>query len=442
MSVNPAGAKRHTRNRMVERRATRDPSSSRDASEEDNDNIGNSLSDVGSFSIRDEVSSANSTVGSPKMHPLSALSPHTVNPQASAVPRRALHPERIAKLGGEGSQSGLDSPTYDGDVESSSTVGHRHYKRPSSPLAGITSEITQRSLSSTQRQPTPRASQTNLAISDDQLVQNSPFSEIYIRPLDVSIAPSVALSKAASNPPTLPSTPNSAGGPPRMFTQPVERTEEDIKSFVQRAIDGNGQLDGVERWWKTNPPPKGEVVRVYADGVYDLFHFGHALQLRQAKLSFPQVHLIVGVCSDTLCAQHKSAPAMTHAERCEAVRHCRWADEVIPDAPWVVDQEFLDKHQIDYIAHDELVYPSKDHEDVYTFAKREGRFVPTRRTPAISTSDLLERIVRGYRDGFFDSKLEMNGHPELIAADVDWDSSASVEKREKRKEAHHHKVKK
>lgn len=61
-----------------------------------------------------------------------------------------------------------------------------------------------------------------------------------------------------------------------------------------------------------------------------------------------------------------------------------------------------------------------------------GRFVPTRRTPAISTSDLLERIVRGYRDGFFDSKLEKNGHPELLAADVDWDSSASVEKREKR----------
>jgi choline-phosphate cytidylyltransferase len=59
--------------------------------------------------------------------------------------------------------------------------------------------------------------------------------------------------------------------------------------------------------------------------------------------------------------------------------------------------------------------------------------LPTRRTPSISTSDLLERIVRGYRDGFFDSKLEKNGHPELIAADVDWDSSASVEKRERRK---------
>lgn len=110
----------------------------------------------------------------------------------------------------------------------------------------------------------------------------------------------------------------------------------------------------------------------------------------------------------------------------------------------------MDKHDIDYIAHDEMVYPSGDHEDVYSFAKKSGescfghkgeqrdlyslgKFLPTRRTPAISTSDLLERIVRGYRDGFFDSKLEKNGVSELMAADVDWDSSASVEKRERRK---------
>jgi choline-phosphate cytidylyltransferase len=32
----------------------------------------------------------------------------------------------------------------------------------------------------------------------------------------------------------------------------------------------------------------------------------------------------------------------------------RWVDEVIPDAPWVIDQEFLDKHSIDYVAHDSL----------------------------------------------------------------------------------------
>lgn len=96
---------------------------------------------------------------------------------------------------------------------------------------------------------------------------------------------------------------------------------------------------------------------------------------------------------------------MTDEERYEAVRHCKWVDQVIPNAPWIVTQEFLDTHEIDYVAHDAEPYQSTESGDVYAFVKAQGRFLPTQRTEGISTSDLITRIVRDY-DKFLRRNLE------------------------------------
>ncbi|KAI8001503.1 Choline-phosphate cytidylyltransferase 1 [Camellia lanceoleosa] len=147
---------------------------------------------------------------------------------------------------------------------------------------------------------------------------------------------------------------------------------------------------------KMRDPPTGRPVRVYADGIYDLFHFGHARSLEQAKKSFPDTYLLVGCCNDEVTHKYKGKTVMTDKERYESLRHCRWVDEVIPDAPWVINQEFLDKHQIDYVAHDSLPYSdaSGAGKDVYEFVKAVGKFKETKRTDGISTSDIIMRIVK------------------------------------------------
>nr|KAJ0199122.1 hypothetical protein LSAT_V11C600305240 [Lactuca sativa] len=181
----------------------------------------------------------------------------------------------------------------------------------------------------------------------------------------------------------------------------IEQRGQAPKIFREGIKDSRSIMEGEhkQRNWML-PPPTDRPVRVYADGIYDLFHFGHARSLEQAKKSFPNTYLLVGCCNDEVTHSLKGKTVMTDKERYESLRHCKWVDEVIPDAPWVLTQEFIDKHQIDYVAHDSLPYAdaSGAGKDVYEFVKSIGRFKETKRTDGISTSDIIMRIVKDYNE--------------------------------------------
>ncbi|WUR04527.1 choline-phosphate cytidylyltransferase A [Vairimorpha necatrix] len=142
--------------------------------------------------------------------------------------------------------------------------------------------------------------------------------------------------------------------------------------------------------------PNSRPVRVYCDGVYDVFHYGHARSLKQAKFLFPNVHLIVGVTSDKSTNLYKGPTVYSERERSESLSHCKYVDEIIEDCPWIITDEFITKHNIDFIAHDEAPYKHGDNEDIYKIFKDRGIFIPLMRSKGISTSKIITNIVKDY----------------------------------------------
>ena len=77
------------------------------------------------------------------------------------------------------------------------------------------------------------------------------------------------------------------------------------------------------------------------------------------------------------------------------VQAVKWVDEVIPDAPYAITEDFMktlfDEYNIDYIIHgdDPCILP--DGTDAYALAKKAGRYKQIKRTEGVSSTDIVGR---------------------------------------------------
>jgi len=123
----------------------------------------------------------------------------------------------------------------------------------------------------------------------------------------------------------------------------------------------------------------------------DMFHFGHANALRQAK-EMGDI-LVVGVHPDEEIKRCKGPPVMNQEERLAVVAACKWVDEVTLDAPYQTSLSTLEKFNIDFAVHGEDITTNPDGTDSYEEVKKAGKFKLIKRTQGVSTTDLVGRML-------------------------------------------------
>ncbi|KAK5116661.1 hypothetical protein LTR62_007335 [Meristemomyces frigidus] len=158
-----------------------------------------------------------------------------------------------------------------------------------------------------------------------------------------------------------------------------------------------------EGQWPVDPQKDVDIAedRLWIDGCFDFFHHGHAgVMLQSRRLGSS---LIVGLHSDADIAANKGPTVMNLAERVAAVDACRFSTAVIPHAPYVTSLPWISHYGCKYVTHGDDITSDASGEDCYRFVKKAGRMKIVPRTPEISTTDLVGRMLGCTKEHFIPS---------------------------------------
>lgn len=131
-------------------------------------------------------------------------------------------------------------------------------------------------------------------------------------------------------------------------------------------------------------------MKIYTDGVFDLFHYGHANALRQAKGLGD--FLVVGVNSSESASTYKNNPILTNDERLCVLKACRWVDLVVPNVPYFLDYELVKELECDMVVHGDDIIVDENGRNCYEAAQSKNAFMEVKRSKGVSTSELVGRL--------------------------------------------------
>jgi ethanolamine-phosphate cytidylyltransferase len=88
-------------------------------------------------------------------------------------------------------------------------------------------------------------------------------------------------------------------------------------------------------------------------------------------------------------------PVLTYSVylRLAAVDACRWVTKSVSRAPYVTQLDWISHYGCKYVVHGDDITSDSSGEDCYRFVKAANRFKVVKRTPSISTTDLVGRML-------------------------------------------------
>ena len=89
-----------------------------------------------------------------------------------------------------------------------------------------------------------------------------------------------------------------------------------------------------------------------------------------------------------------------------AVDACRWTTKSVPYAPYVTSLPWISHYGCRYVVHGDDITSDSNGEDCYRYVKAAGRFLVVKRTPGISTTDLVGRMLLCTKNHFIKSLLK------------------------------------
>ncbi len=145
--------------------------------------------------------------------------------------------------------------------------------------------------------------------------------------------------------------------------------------------------------WPVDPQEDQEISdsRYWIDGCFDFFHHGHTGVMLQSRRLGSE--LLVGLHSDADIAANKGPTVMNLEERAAAIDACRFSTKVVPHAPYVTSIPWISHYGCKYVTHGDDITSDAGGEDCYRFVKKAGRMKIVPRTPGISTTDLVGRML-------------------------------------------------